>query len=73
MMRVQLIGHFEPCMTEIYLHIDARMADYMATHPYYRMTHPLRVQWRGSGSGGNMKGYTGKDKFPSQQAWHGYQ
>ena len=33
-MRVQLIGHFEPCMTEIYLHIDARMADYMAPHPY---------------------------------------
>ena len=32
-MRLQLIGHFEPCMTEIYLHIDARMADYMATHP----------------------------------------
>jgi len=32
-MRVQLIGHFEPCMTDIYLHIDARMADYMATHP----------------------------------------
>ena len=22
-------------MTEIYLHIVARMADYMATHPYY--------------------------------------
>ena len=35
-MRAELIGHFEPCMTEIYLHIDARMADYMATH---RMTH----------------------------------
>ena len=32
-MRAELIGHFEPCMTEIYLHIDARMADYMATHP----------------------------------------
>ena len=26
-MRAELIGHFEPCMTEIYLHIDARMAD----------------------------------------------
>ena len=36
-MRVQLIGHFQPCMTEIYLHIVARMADYMATHPY--ITH----------------------------------
>ena len=32
-MRAELIGHFEPCMTENYLHIDARMADYMATHP----------------------------------------
>ena len=27
-MRAELIGHFEACMTEIYLHIDARMADY---------------------------------------------
>ena len=26
-------AHFEACMTEIYLHIAARMADYMATHP----------------------------------------
>ena len=34
MMRVDLIGHFKPCMTEIYLHIDARMADYIRTHPY---------------------------------------
>ena len=25
-MRAELIGHFEPCMTEIYLHIVARMA-----------------------------------------------
>ena len=24
-------------MTEIYLHIVARMADYMDTHPYHRM------------------------------------
>ena len=32
-MRAELIGHFEPCMTEIYLHIDARMADYTRTHP----------------------------------------
>ena len=31
---VRQIGHFKPCMTDIYLHIDARMADYMATHPY---------------------------------------
>ena len=28
-MRVELIDHFKPCMTEIYLHIDARMADYI--------------------------------------------
>ena len=33
-MRAELIGHFKPCMTEIYLHIDARMADYIRTHPY---------------------------------------
>ena len=32
-MRVELIGHFKPCMTEIYLHIDARMADFIRTHP----------------------------------------
>ena len=31
-MRAELIGHFEPCMTEIYLHIDARMAAYIRTH-----------------------------------------
>ena len=35
-MRAELIDHFEPCMTEIYLHIDARMADYIRTHPYCR-------------------------------------
>ena len=33
-MRAELIGHFEPCTTEIYLHIDARMADYIRAHPY---------------------------------------
>ena len=32
-MRAELIGHFKACMAEIYLHIVARMADYMATHP----------------------------------------
>ena len=31
-MRAELIGHFKACMTEIYLHIDARMADYIRTH-----------------------------------------
>ena len=25
-MRAELIGHFEPCMTEVYLHIYARTA-----------------------------------------------
>ena len=35
-MRVELIGHFKPCMTDSYLHIDARRADYIRTHPYYR-------------------------------------
>ena len=32
-MRADIIGHFKPCMTDIYLHIDARMADYIHTHP----------------------------------------
>ena len=32
-MRAELIGHFKACMTEMYLHIDARMADYIRTHP----------------------------------------
>ena len=39
-MRAELIGHFEPCMTEIYLHIDARMADYICTHPYLLLRMP---------------------------------
>ena len=30
--RAELIGHYQPCMTDIYLHIDARMADYIRTH-----------------------------------------
>ena len=33
-MRAELIGHLKACMTEIYLHIDARMADYIRTHLY---------------------------------------
>ena len=28
----ELIGQFQPCMTYIYLHIDARMADYISHH-----------------------------------------
>ena len=31
--RVDIIGHLKSCMTDIYLHIDARMADYIRTHP----------------------------------------
>ena len=31
-MRAELLGHFKACMAEIYLHIDARMADYIHTH-----------------------------------------
>ena len=41
-MRAELIGHFEPCMTEIYLHIYARMADYIRTHPYGRDSRDTR-------------------------------
>ena len=33
-MRAELIGHFKACMTDIYLHIYARMANYIRTHPY---------------------------------------
>ena len=33
-MRAELIGHVQPCMTDIYLHIDARTADYIRMHPY---------------------------------------
>ena len=36
-MRVELIGHFKPCMTEIYLYIDVRMAYYIHTHPYVKI------------------------------------
>ena len=38
---VRLIGHFEPCMTEIYLHIDARMA--VLDCRYYCAQFPLAV------------------------------
>ena len=31
--RAEIIGHSKACMTEIYLHIDARMADYIRAHP----------------------------------------
>ena len=44
-MRAELIGHFKACMTEIYLHIDARMADYIRTHPYCRR---IVFYWRSS-------------------------
>ena len=32
--RVDIIGHLKSCMTDIYLDIDARTADYIHTHPY---------------------------------------
>ena len=32
-MRAELSGHFKACMAEIYLHIDARVSDYIRTHP----------------------------------------
>eukprot|EP01048_Picozoa_sp_COSAG05_P021269 COSAG05_NODE_3863_length_1801_cov_2.178613_3_plen_154_part_00 len=48
-MRAESIGHFQPCMTEIYLHIDARMADYIRTHPYLVR---IRSQTRRHGSFG---------------------
>ena len=38
-MRVELIGHFKPCMTDIYIHIDARMAGYIRTHRHWRERH----------------------------------
>ena len=43
----KLIGHFQPCTTDIYVHIDARMADYIATHPYTfsQQFLPLRGCW----------------------------
>ena len=33
-MRAESIGHLIRCITDIYLHIVARMADYIRTHPY---------------------------------------
>ena len=33
-MRAELIGHSQPCMTDIDLHIDARTAGSIRTHPY---------------------------------------
>ena len=34
--RVDRIGHLKSCMTDLYLDIDARTADYIRTHPYER-------------------------------------
>ena len=39
MMRVELIGHFKPCMTDIYIYIDARMADYIYPHAPVAITN----------------------------------
>ena len=47
-MRAELIGHFEPCMTDIYLHIDARMADYIRrTRTLQRVTFSTTTPPRG--------------------------
>ena len=43
-MRADIIGHFKPCMTDIYIRIDARMADYIRTHPYAMITHSMHPQ-----------------------------
>ena len=43
--RVHIIGHLQPCITEIYLHIFARMADYMDTPPHL---HVARVGFGGA-------------------------
>ena len=41
---VQSSIHFQPCMTDIYLHIDARMADYIRTHPYGGYSRGMATQ-----------------------------
>ena len=46
--RVDIIGHLKSCMTDIYLDIDARTADYIQTHPYGW----LRAQLSRAGGGG---------------------
>ena len=33
-MRAELIGHFQPCMTDIYLHIDARISSIILYYTY---------------------------------------
>ena len=51
-MRAELSGQFQPCMTEIDLHIDARTADCSHTHPpltdcialHTGLNHILRVR-----------------------------
>ena len=45
-MRAELIGHFQPCVTDIYLHIDARMADYIRTHPYPSLAAAIIISHR---------------------------
>ena len=40
-MRAELIGHFEPCMTEIYLHIDARIHGRLYGHAPVVLTRKL--------------------------------
>eukprot|EP01048_Picozoa_sp_COSAG05_P023296 COSAG05_NODE_4983_length_1302_cov_2.063175_2_plen_156_part_00 len=40
-MCAEIIGHLKPCMTDIYLHTDARMADYIRTHPYLCLSRSI--------------------------------
>ena len=46
-MRVDIIGHLKSCMTDLYLDIHARTADYIHTHPY---THPYGEVRGGEGA-----------------------
>ena len=43
MMRAEFIGRFTPPrMTDIYIHINARVADYIRTHPYVPLSESVR-------------------------------
>ena len=58
-------------MTEIYLHIDARMADYIRTHPYLssaRISRAPSVHWTG-GTPVLPSEHTGLDKTAQLRAF----
>ena len=63
-MRVELIGHFKPCMTAIYLHIDARMADYIRTHPYTEVGPSTESSTKGRGT--KARGTKAQPKWKGQ-------